>query len=559
MRYWILLIPVLSFADVNTTGNLITNPGFDDGTTGWTLSGDAQRIGDCCPGGHDLEFGDSGSIEQSFDLITPHITQPMLNNGITLNSSVEVQNGEGGVGSWCPNCGDADSFTIRLQIRDSNNNVLSVTTQERYNVTGIDGKDYVDSVTHTGTGSNIGNIFISGTDSSSPANLGGPNIDNVSVTMTYDDTVLTAAQTQEITAIFEELEEVLVANIETVEFEPIEEITFVPFEEPEIVMEMFSEIYVEEAAVEEISVGVVNVFTLAPPEEIIEMSSLPAIETFKEIPMEVSYGSQENFQEVPTEIESFEEIIEVRESPNIEAAAEAIQGGEESPVEELGGRNEFESTENEGAVPQRAGGEMEPEPTEQIANESETSPEPTEEETLVASEEVNNEPRGASEENEVNGEGETSTSGNGNDGDETTAGTEEDIESGNQEVEESRDEGVSPRDNQIITVENIQQKVAEVVKEVDKQLVATSVIVAKAMQSSFSMDNYGKVNKDILNQPNIDGGDYFETRQYIDVRNLYAENQNVYGDPVAQYQKNVQDKVDERIRAEEHLRRIRGY
>ena len=49
MRYWILLIPVLSFADVNTTGNLITNPGFDDGTTGWTLSGDAQRIGDCCP------------------------------------------------------------------------------------------------------------------------------------------------------------------------------------------------------------------------------------------------------------------------------------------------------------------------------------------------------------------------------------------------------------------------------------------------------------------------------------------------------------------------------
>ena len=79
------------------------------------------------------------------------------------------------------------------------------------------------------------------------------------------------------------------------------------------------------------------------------------------------------------------------------------------------------------------------------------------------------------------------------------------------------------------------------------------------MQSSFSMDNYGKVNKDILNQPNIDGGDYFETRQYIDVRNLYAENQNVYGDPVAQYQKNVQDKVDERIRAEEHLRRIRGY
>ena len=37
------------------------------------------------------------------------------------------------------------------------------------------------------------------------------------------------------------------------------------------------------------------------------------------------------------------------------------------------------------------------------------------------------------------------------------------------------------------------------------------------------------------------------------------KNQNVYDDPVTRFQKNVQEKVDERIRAEEHLRRIRGY
>jgi len=60
-------------------------------------------------------------------------------------------------------------------------------------------------------------------------------------------------------------------------------------------------------------------------------------------------------------------------------------------------------------------------------------------------------------------------------------------------------------------------------------------------------------------QPQMDGGDYYETRQYIDTRNLYAQNQNVYDDPVTRFQKNVQEKVDERIRAEEHLRRIRGY
>ena len=541
MKYIIpLLFPITLLAQDLTTDNLITNGTFDNGTTGWTLSGDAQRISDCCPGGHDLEFGDSGSIEQSFSLIDDVITQQMLNNGITLNSSVQVQNGECGVAGCWGGSGPADSFSIRLQIKDSDNNVLSVTTQERTNVTGINGENFTDSVSYTGTGSNIGNINISGADSAAPANLGGSNVDNVSVTMTYDDTVLTAAQTTILNTAFEEIEEVLTTTVEPQELFIYEEFIveeFIPFEEPEILTEMFSEIYIEEVAMEEINTGVVNIFS----QEITE----------------VSYGSQENFQEIPTEIESFEEIIEVSQNQNIEA--EEIQSQGEISGEEFLEENEFTSTENEGAVPQTAGGEMEPEPTEQITNESETSPEPTEEETLVASEEVNNEPRGASEENEVNGEGETSTSGNGNDGDETTAGAEEDIESGNQEVEESRDEGVSPRDNQTITVENIQQKVAEVIKEVDKQLVATSVIVAKAMQSSFSMDNYGKVNKDILNQPNIDGGDYFEARQYIDVRNLYAENQNVYGDPVAQYQKNVQDKVDQRIRAEEHLRRIRGY
>ena len=63
MKYLIpLFFPLMVWADSQTTGNLITNGDFNNGTTGWTLQGDAQRIGDCCPGGHDFEFGDSGSI-----------------------------------------------------------------------------------------------------------------------------------------------------------------------------------------------------------------------------------------------------------------------------------------------------------------------------------------------------------------------------------------------------------------------------------------------------------------------------------------------------------------
>ena len=223
----ILLIPLLANSD--TTGNLITNPGFNDGTTGWSLSGDAQRIGDCCPGGHDLEFGDYGSIEQTFSLTSESITQPMLDNGVSLFSVVEIQNGEGGPGSWAPNRGGADTFTIRLQIRDEDQNVLATTTQERTNVTGINGKDFSDSVSYTGVGSSFGNIFISGSDANAPARLGGPNVDNISVTMEYDPVVLTVEQTQEIQEIFEQIEEVYIEEvvIEEAFVEPIIEEVYI--------------------------------------------------------------------------------------------------------------------------------------------------------------------------------------------------------------------------------------------------------------------------------------------------------------------------------------------
>jgi hypothetical protein len=233
----ILLLPLVANSD--TTGNLITNGTFDNGTTGWTLSDDAQRINDCCPGGHDLEFGDYGSIEQSFPLHNNIITQQMLDNGITLNSSVEVQNGEGGVGGW--RSGATDTFTIRLQIQDENQNVLATTTQERTNVTGINGKDFSDTVSYTGVGSNIGNIFISGSDGDAPANLGGPNVDNISVTMTYDPTVLSLEQTQHISAVAEIVEEIYIEQF--IYEEPvIEEIIF---EEP--IVEIIEEpIFIEE-------------------------------------------------------------------------------------------------------------------------------------------------------------------------------------------------------------------------------------------------------------------------------------------------------------------------
>ena len=296
---FILLFPLTLFAEELTTNNLITNGTFDNGTTGWTLSGDAVRINDCCPGGHDLEFGDSGSIEQSFNLITDTITQPMLDNGITLNSSVEVQNGECAVAQCWGGQGGADSFTIRLQIRDSNNEILATTSQTRTNITGINGKDFQDTLSYTGINSNIGNILISGTDANAPASLGGPNVDNISVTITYDDTVLTATQTQEL----QEIEEI----ISFIETEPIE------------FTELFEEVTVQEFIEEEYHFEILT-----------EMVELKEEEKFVEesIVLEI-YEEPETEQEVATEIES-EEIVVAEE----QTGTEEVSSREENSITE---------------------------------------------------------------------------------------------------------------------------------------------------------------------------------------------------------------------------------
>ena len=493
----------------DTTGNLITNGNFNNGTTGWTLSGDSQRIGDCCPGGHDLEFGDSGSIEQSFDLLSNTITQPMLNNGITLNSSVEVQNGECGVSGCWGGSGPADTFTIRLQIRDSESNVLATTTQERTNVTGINGKDFEDSVSFTGTGSNGGNIFISGSDGNSPANLGGPNVDNISVTMTYDPVVLSAVQTATIATAFEEIEEILttVSPEELFIYEEFIVEEFIPFEEPEILIEIIEEITFEEIAIEEINTGIVEIFTLTIEEEI--------------VPMEVAYEEPETIEAFTTEVESFEETTEV---------AETIE-----PTEITGGTNEQNKS-------------------------IETNTEIEEEITVASTEEESRGTENVSE-SEVNStQSEESSDENATS---ETSGTESGNEASTNPDSGSRvesDTEVSEVASQSIQVEDIEKQVAQTITSVDQQLVATSNIVAKLMATT-NLDSYSNMNQDILIQPTIDGGniDEYYTRNYSDGRNIYAETQISYNDPVFLYQRKIEETVDKVIRAEEHLRRIRGY
>ena len=145
----------------------------------------------------------------------------MLDNGITLDSSIDAQNGECAVAGCWGGQGNADTFTNVLSIKDSDGNVLASNTTIRTDVTGIDGAIFTDRLIYNGTGSSVGNINTSGSDANAPGYLGGPNVDNISVTMTYDDTVISNQIVEEIGNIFEELREEI---FEEFTFEEIEEV-----------------------------------------------------------------------------------------------------------------------------------------------------------------------------------------------------------------------------------------------------------------------------------------------------------------------------------------------
>ena len=308
-----MLTLTTSLAEEKTTNNLITNGNFETGNAnGWTTNGDVQVLNDCCElngvsSNYDLEFGDSGSIEQQFNLTTDSINQIMLNNGITLNSTVEVQNGECGVAGCWGGSGNADTFTITLKIKDSDGNVLATNTTIRTDITGINGANFTDRLIYNGQDSNLGNLNIAGTDANAPSNLGGANVDNIVVTMTYDDEVISNEIIQEIATVFEELQEETFKEIKLEE-----KFTFEIKEEPKL----------EEVFEVEESIEIVSMPEKEP--EIIEEKPEVMEETMIEEKLE---------EEMITE-EIMEEIVEEKEE-EIQEEEMVEESSQEAPEKEI--------------------------------------------------------------------------------------------------------------------------------------------------------------------------------------------------------------------------------
>ena len=379
------ILTLTTSAEEITTGNLVTNGNFETGNANnWTTSGDVQVLNDCCElngvsSNYDLEFGNSGSIQQDFNLSSDTITTNMLDNGITLDSSIDAQNGECGVAGCWGGQGPADTFTNVLTIKDADGNTLASNTTIRTDVTGIDGAIFTDRLIYNGTGSSVGNIHLSGSDANAPGYLGGPNLDNISVTMTYNDEVISNEIVQEIGNIFEELREEI---FEEFTFEQIEEVfeeMVMFFKEPPPIEEMMPEeelsfepmlmvieempmeeeiIMEEEAVMEKEIIQTKPMFSLLPPppaeEEIYEESQeiiasfLPMLPSEEETIMEEEMIEEEMVEEMPVEEEIIQEKPSRFTSATKEEKSEEIveeETIEEKPTKMVEKSNEKEITE----------------------------------------------------------------------------------------------------------------------------------------------------------------------------------------------------------------------
>jgi len=282
----LMMLTLTTSAEEITTNNLLPNSGdgvdwnssstdqINPGSSGYVSNNsDLNGFTVTCPTsqsncgykwsvGGDFEVTGTATLSKDdIALTNTDRTQDMLDNGITLNSHIDVANCDHEAGNCEGDTGATDSHTVTIKLKDSSGTVLSTTTQTRTDIDGFKGNcngyptsssagvsadcgQYNDKVIYNNTGSNKVDWSWSGTDNNTgTASRGGPNLLGAKLTMTYDNTVLdedTSDALDDVEDVLDDLQDEVFDDMEEFYFEE-EYFTF--DEEPQFDMEMEMETF----------------------------------------------------------------------------------------------------------------------------------------------------------------------------------------------------------------------------------------------------------------------------------------------------------------------------
>ena len=443
--------------------------------------------------GGDFEVTGTATVTaDNIDLTSDSITQPMLDNGVTLDSHIDVANCESTQGNCESKGGSNDSHTTTVTLKDSSGNTLSTVSQTRTEVTGFQGNcngypgttttgvttacgQYNDRIIYLGLGANKVDWSWTGTDSNyTNQSRQGPNLLGAKLTMTYNSTEYNPIDedTQEV---IEDIDTDIVDIIEDIpdDFDWYEDdlpIFEIPIEEEIVFEDEFTfddSFYFEDIEIVDIEeLPSIEEFDMEVFEEIPDMEMVFFEEEFSEPMMVTEEIFTEEFEEDFTEFleetgmeeefmefleeegitaeEFFEEITE--EEFNDELTEESFEEFEE-PMEDI-------TTEEEGV--------------QTIAeNENEGVEEPTESKPVKEEKEVanNDEPEEKSKEDESSSEG----------AEESEVQAEED---GEQETVQSEEP------EQMDTDDGVATDVAKVETKLNKNLKAIAKQIAKVTKET---------------------------------------------------------------------------
>jgi len=314
---------------------------------------------------HDLKItstatlvGINGTGQTSSDTITS--TADKLDNGVTLDSTIDMQNCEWSGSAFA--CGDstgaADSYTVKVRILDSSDEELAAVTQTRTNDAGYyaNSETFTDQLIYTGKGASKYEWSWNGVDgsgsTSTHANQRGPNLLGAKLLMTFDSedyvTISTESQTALTSVIttFAELEETFAEAVSVLTEDPVtfsmeieEEASFeetFSFEEEEV----FEEPVVEEEPMEE------EIYEEA---EEVETSFVPTTSEEEEVVSEEEESFEESTMEPTQEEETVAEEEETVAEEEVASEEEEEQVEEESTevVEETNEEEAEEETQEE--------------------------------------------------------------------------------------------------------------------------------------------------------------------------------------------------------------------